>query len=295
MSRARVEISFTMRSRAERLREMLDHLGLTQVACAKALGYSSQYVSQLMRCREKITPKFAEKLSAVVGVSARWLLNGQGKPFTMRVARRPPGGEWYVYRLETDDLDLLRRIEQVAEREPPAVPELNVTIVAAERDVELIVADADYYVGVPCVCTLEDVACRPLRTSQIESYVLLRREIARDPRSMVCVEMPDRSMQPTIPKGAFMAIDLARSGLKECDGGVVCARQPSGEVLIARLVLISEIGAEGKRDSYAVLIPENPPESAEHILVDLKENASPVLGQVVWAARDLRVKKGSGA
>lgn len=75
------EIQKTMKEQAERIKQLIDELGLTQKKFGEAIGMSPQNIGAYISGRRKLSEGLAARISVTYGVSADWLLTGRGEKF----------------------------------------------------------------------------------------------------------------------------------------------------------------------------------------------------------------------
>ena len=71
-----------MKTPGERLKKIRHMFGLTQAKFAEKLGLKWDKIKDIETGRHKLRPEIALKIEKVYGVSADWLLNGDGEIFT---------------------------------------------------------------------------------------------------------------------------------------------------------------------------------------------------------------------
>lgn len=75
------EIQKIMKEQAERMKQLIDELGLTQKKFGEAIGMSPQNIGAYISGRRKLSEGLAARISVTYGVSADWILTGQGEKF----------------------------------------------------------------------------------------------------------------------------------------------------------------------------------------------------------------------
>lgn len=70
-----------MQEQADRLKMLIDDLGLTQKKFGEAIGMSPQNIGAYISGRRKLSEGLAARISVTYGASAEWLLTGQGEKF----------------------------------------------------------------------------------------------------------------------------------------------------------------------------------------------------------------------
>lgn len=72
-----------------RLKYYLESEGITQSEVADYLGMAKQYVNAICQCRKNVSKKTAARLQEGFGVSAAWLLTGDGSMYVIPPAPAP--------------------------------------------------------------------------------------------------------------------------------------------------------------------------------------------------------------
>jgi len=78
----------------ETLAEVLRERKMRQVQLAAATGYSAKHVNRIVRCADRITPRFAIALEEVLGVDARVWARLQADWDVWLERQRPAVGGW---------------------------------------------------------------------------------------------------------------------------------------------------------------------------------------------------------
>ena len=77
------EIQKIMKEQAERIKQLIDELGLTQKKFGEAIGMSPQNIGAYISGRRKLSEGLAARISVTYGVSSDWLLTGEGDKFAV--------------------------------------------------------------------------------------------------------------------------------------------------------------------------------------------------------------------
>ena len=95
----------------ERLKEIVDTLGISYTSLSGDMGYSKTYIQQIIRGNSKNPNRYLfSYLESVYNVNPRWLMDGVGDMFL-------EGGRKYDDRLA----NMLRKIEKLPPKEREAV------------------------------------------------------------------------------------------------------------------------------------------------------------------------------
>lgn len=190
------------------------------------------------------------------GINPMWLLNGSGPK----------------YRSEMEDMvlaelspeELIRRGLEKLEREPE-----EVQIVAPEN---LPAESRSDFVAVPLL-SLDSIVLPVAPAEAMQGYILAYRHWLPHPRATIGVRLEDDAMHPILPAGSVVAIDKT-------------VRDP--QMLQARLVaanvdgkgLIRWLDLSGR---HLILRPNQASRDFPMIPIELDDDTSPIIGQVVWS------------
>jgi len=139
---------------------------------------------------------------------------------------------------------------------------------------------SDKYHAVPYMRDPAAAGAGLVMEEDIAGYCIIHDRVAPRPDEIRCVRIFGESMAPTLTDGSIVAVNITIRDLHLVKGRIVCARTGEGEVVIKRLRL---------RERHVLLHSDNPDqEKYPPLVVDLREQPEPVIGQVVWAWVDLR-------
>lgn len=237
----RQEEKFSQATVAERIRSARMHLGLKGEDFGRKVGIKKAHVSHIETGKSVPSELLLMSLERAFGISKRWVETGEGEMFVPR-------------------------------REP------TIEFVTLDRPVtDRIVRDLRAYYPVPIVSGR--VAAGPgasVQEDEIEDFVPSpwHAEWCPHPTQTVCVRVWGDSMEPVIPDGGLVAIDLAQRDPRRLVGLIAAVRTPDGDATIKRLM----------RDEPArkwIGRPENPQSPAVFTWMDVEIDAA-VIGKVVW-------------
>ncbi|WP_313684156.1 helix-turn-helix transcriptional regulator [Pantoea sp.] len=167
----------------ERAKQRRIELGLTQAQVAERTGTSQQAIQQLEDGKTK-RPRYLPELAATLNCDVKWLITGKGDQGTAKHhpdSTIPPEGEW----VGVDAWD---------SKTPLNDDEVEVPFL---RDIEFACGDGRI--------TDEDYNGFKLRFSK----ATLRRVGAKtDGSGVLCFPARGNSMEPVIPDGATVAVDI---------------------------------------------------------------------------------------
>jgi len=110
-----------------------------------------------------------------------------------------------------------------------AVP---VPVIGKKTEKRLHVAeDEASYVAVPYT---EDMDTIDLRSGQVAGHVLMPEGIAINSAMVRCICILDDAMNPGLPRGSIVAVDLGRTDPGLADGHIVAARRGDDGIVIKR-------------------------------------------------------------
>ncbi|MGL9721603.1 XRE family transcriptional regulator [Symbiopectobacterium sp.] len=167
---------------AERVKNCREELGWTQARLAEKAGTSQQAIQQLENGETK-RPRYLPELCAALNCSVKWLLSGEGTPPTTHHPESgiPPETEWGT-------------VDAWDRKTPLSSDEVEVPFL---KDIQF--------------------ACGDGRTNEVDynsfklrfSKATLRRVGAStDGSGVICFPAVGNSMEPLIPDGATVAIDI---------------------------------------------------------------------------------------
>ncbi len=138
----------------------------------------------------------------------------------------------------------------------------------------------DRYYAVPYLRDPAAAGDGLIMEEQVEGYCVIHERVAPHPESVRCVRVSGDSMAPTLTDGSIVAVDVTPIRLRNLEGRIVCSRTGDGTVVIKRLRV---------RDRFALLFSDSPDQHTfAPLVVDLREVADPIIGQIIWAWVDLR-------
>ena len=266
-------------SDAERLEAILSDFELSQADLAKAVSTSPPFINGILKGRKKIGKRLAERLSAVFGLDAAWLLSGQGPPlYRPEIVIQYRADKNAKTRLEIEgpyfpsDI-LLRPVELPSPEEESTTTTPGPPLFDEE-------AAGERFFRLPVLRDLGDVTKAEIDPEGIEGHCVIPRGKYICPERLRCVRMPDESMFPALPVGSVIAIDPFIKDRADVEGKIVCARGRQGEIVIRYWY---------DRGQYVLLTPANPACHPEPLSRAQAETA--VIGMVVWASLNLAPKR----
>ncbi len=138
----------------------------------------------------------------------------------------------------------------------------------------------DRYYAVPYLRDPAAAGAGLVMEEQVEGYCIIHQRVAPHPETIRCVRISGDSMAPTLTDGSIVAVDITPIPLRNLQGRIVCSRTHEGTVVIKRLRV---------RNHFALLFSDHEDQRAfAPIVLDLRELADPIIGQVIWAWVDLR-------
>lgn len=138
----------------------------------------------------------------------------------------------------------------------------------------------DRYYAVPYLRDPAAAGAGLVMEEQVEGYCIIHQRVAPHPETIRCVRISGDSMAPTLTDGSIVAVDITPIPLRNLQGRIVCSRTHESTVVIKRLRV---------RNHFALLFSDHEDQRAfAPIVLDLRELADPIIGQVIWAWVDLR-------
>lgn len=110
--------------------------GMTQEQIAEQLGVSQAYINALLCGKKSFGKKAAQKWSELYGISASWLLTGEGEMMSRTVNQHNQNGDnYYGESLAVDktDKDFLAIIKQQADQLSESQAQINRLISLIEK------------------------------------------------------------------------------------------------------------------------------------------------------------------
>ena len=92
----------TMHEQASRLKLLIDDLGLTQKKFGEAISMSPQNIGAYIAGRRQLSEGIAARISVTYGVSAKWLMTGNGDKFA---SSSDSGLKMQTYRKMTAEIE----------------------------------------------------------------------------------------------------------------------------------------------------------------------------------------------
>ena len=220
-----------------------------------------------------------------LGVSQEEMANrigiGQGALADYESGRREPSRP--VLLMLEREFKVNRRWLLEAEGEPflrdlPVRP----AIVTDPRELERLeeLEGKDRYYAVPYLRDPAAAGSGLVMEDQVAGYCIIHERVAPRPGEIRCVRVSGESMAPGLTHGSIVAINTTMKDHHAVEDRIVCARTAEGEVVIKRLRM---------RPPHVLLLSDNPDQKKyPPLVVDLRQEPEPVIGQVVWAWVDLR-------
>ncbi|MDE1496892.1 helix-turn-helix transcriptional regulator [Xenorhabdus bovienii] len=216
-----LSIHYKTNTLKDRLKTILANEDMKQKQLAESLNVSAQTVNNWLS-RNSISREAAQSISEQFGYSLDWLLNGVSEPKLENVLKQnnaksdiPPESEWI----------------------PVASWDSNTPLDSGEVEVPFL-KDIEFACG-SGRCINDDYHGYKLRFSKA---TLRRIGICTDGSTVLCFPAKGDSMEPVIPNGAAVAIDIANKTI--CDGKIYAIeqeglkrikclyRKPGGKLLI---------------------------------------------------------------
>ncbi len=155
-------------------------------------------------------------------------------------------------------------------------------IVTSPKELEALrrLEGEDRYYAVPYLRDPAAAGAGLIMEEQVEGYCIIHQRVAPHPERIRCIRISGESMAPTLTDGSIVAVDITPIPLRNLEGRIVCSRTAEGAVVIKRLRV---------REPFALLFSDNADQRTyPPMIIDLRELAEPVIGQVIWAWVDLR-------
>ena len=191
------------------------------------------------------------------GASPTWLLNGEGPRYRTSHDDRMLS--------ELTPIELIRRGLEKLERAPSAV------VVVAPENLRSDEASEFVAIGLYPSSALSSRLVDPAR---VEGHVLAYRQWLPHPSQTIGTRLTDDSMHPILPAGSIVAIDRSITDPSRLHGQIVAAC-PDGTPMIRWL------DVHGR---HIILRPNhNVGREFPLIPVELDEQSSVIIGQVVWS------------
>lgn len=167
---------------AERVKDCREGLGWTQALLAEKVGTSQQAIQQLENGETK-RPRYLPELCAAFNCSIKWLLSGEGPPPTIHHpdSEIPPGAEWGT-------------VDAWDSRTPLTGDEVEVPFL---KDIEFACGDG----------RMHEVDYNGFKL-RFSKATLRRVGASTDGSGVICFPAVGNSMEPVIPDGATVAVDI---------------------------------------------------------------------------------------
>lgn len=255
-----------------RLRAVLEGLGLSQKDLADEYNCSASYISDLVNSKCPMPMKMAYWMAHKYSLNLDWLFTGRGDMFTSpNLINTSP--DYVTKNTSTEDLlsELRRRVE--AAEQPQG--ERMLTFTESEEAFEQWEGE-ERFRALPYMRDAAAAGAGRVVEDEVEGYVVVHERIAKSAGRLVCVRISGDSMAPTLPDGSIVAVQISDGDPRDHIGQIVAARTDDGEVTVKRLAAAKHC---------LVLRPDNP--LYDLIEVDPTVQPNPLIGPVVWAWLDL--------
>lgn len=211
----------------DRFKEIRLERGMSQQEVADKAGVAQSTIMFLENGRNQSSRKIVEIANAL-GVNSEWLVTGKGKKYNSINTPQKLNDDIPL------ELEGLIGIDPWDDSTPIHDHEIEIPYL---KDIHLSAGNGCF--------TLEDHSGKKLRFSK---YTLKNKGV--EPLSAVCVTASGDSMEPVIPDGCTVAVDM---GNKEIKDGQIYAINNDGllQIKILRWVSGSQISIESYNPSYS--------------------------------------------
>ncbi|MBU0513774.1 MAG: XRE family transcriptional regulator [Proteobacteria bacterium] len=221
-------------------------MGYTLKQLGDIIGFSPSGISSIEQNRAEISTRLALAIKKATGVNIDWLLTGEGDPFPGQGV--PPR----KLKLPSPTLDVSR---------------------LADPQLVMNHLDKGAFITVPLVAgEIAASAAGRFVEDQIEDWAVIHSSRrVRAGANLVAVRVKGPSMEPTVPDGAIVALDID-DNQEIAHNGIYAVRVETGDLAIKRVTL---------EPGRLILTSDNPVEPPRTL--EVPEGAdNPIVGRVVW-------------
>ncbi len=255
---------------SNRIAEICGEYELNQGEIAEKIGIRADSLSRIKRGKAGISYETAQLMEQELGYRAEWIMSGKGPK---RVEGENTPEKEGVVDLSTDEL-LEELSKRLTERETVTVHE-PVLVWGDRSRVERHEA-LDNYRTVPLMASAAAAGHGRVIDEEIESWAIIHDSIVPEGHEVRAVRVEGDSMEPLLPEGTIVAVDLSVDDPEAVDGHMAVAQRDSEVVIKWWMCHEHCVTLESENSAYGAIVLE--PGEEEQALI----------GQVVWAWQDLR-------